>query len=649
MDTFVLYEDNLPELPADFTQNYFSYRNEPIFFKVGEPLIDASDISYKGTKVQVGSAAAGGTAGEIFIVLDIKPKSQSKFAEITNKYYQKRLAICLDNIVVSAPEIASRNIREPIITGEFTKTEADELVKILRAGPLPVSLDLKSQLLVSPSLGKEIFHKGLLALAIGIGFVTVLLFLSYVDHIAMLVAFVICMILQGMLLFIFGRMGWITLNMISLSGLVVLIGISVDNLILIFEELRTIILDESKDAYTQNYWLMMLNQAFHNEKGIILLANITTIITLVPLYYLQGPITDLVMIMVLGIIVAVIINVWFAGRLLVNGGFISTLEKVSPLPRPLLQLRFSLFSFSRSFLILYLCAVIISVFLLVNRGVERGLDFKGGTEIKLFSDQGIGTDNLRSYASEYFGERCEVKRIKASSSIADESFQYIIRVPGTDDLPAENTGESYPEGAENSNRSNRVAEKFVGYLNDKAFVPVRIGSVDVLGSTVVLLNQRVVIFSACAGLLLLSLFIGFAYGFSYPIPVIMALILDGLIVLGAISLFHVPLSIAVVAAVLTVIGYSINDSIVICGHIHRVSQNVNYLTREEFTKKLNTLSSRVILTTATTAGVAASLWIFGEGIIRDFGLVITIGAIFGTISSVSLVTILLKYIRCNRN
>jgi SecD/SecF fusion protein len=632
---FVSDPEELFKLPEDVRQHYFRYGNENLFLEIGEVLIDASDLSYRGTKVEIAQPTLDDRKGGPYIRLELNPRSRSKFADLTDKYYGERLAICLDNVIISIPKIAARHIREPIITGDYTRTEAEDLVKILRAGPLPVSLNLTSQLLVSPSLGKKAFHQGLTALIIGICFIAILLGLSYVDHLAMLVAFAVCMTLEGALLFIFGRMGWLTLNMISLSGLIVLIGISVDNLILVFEESRSIVSEERAHAYTQENWLMELNNAFRKEKGIIVLANITTVVTLVPLYFLQGPITDLVKMMALGIGLAVLINVWFAGRLLSSRGFVEPLEDASQFPSPLLAMRFPLFSFRRPLLALYLAAVAVSIFLLATRGLERGLDFRGGTEIMLLSDQGIGTDNLRDCASDYFGERCQVKRLKTRYADEVEGFQYVVQVPRVQQLSAEEVGGGQ-EDADGA-ATDLTAEKFAEFLGSNVSTPVRIGTVDVLGPTFVALNRQVAVVSVVAGLLALIVIIGLKYGGGYPIPVIVALILDGLIVLGAISLFRIPLSLAAVAAVLTVIGYSINDSIVICGHIHREVKSSATVERERFASILKSLSPRVVLTSLTTAGVAAALWIFGKGLIRDFGLIITVGAVFGTVSSISLV------------
>lgn len=622
---------SLSQLPEAERKNYFRFADGRVFFRLSQPLLQASDILYKQTRVELSQPTMQNPKKEPFIRLALRDTSKTKFAQITNQYYQQRLAICLDQTIVSAPVVAAKGIREPIISGGFTMTEANELTKILRAGPLPVSLELVAQSLVSPNLRKETYNRGLIAVGVGIGFVILILGLAYADHLALLITFGICITLEALLLFMFGQNGWITLNMVSLSGLVVLLGISVDNLILIFEEFRNIQAEER--AFSGQQVLSSLNKAFKEEMGIIILANITTVVTILPLYFLEGPIKDLVKVMFLGIIAAVLTNVWYTRRLLAKRELVLPLEDASPSHRPLFSVHFDIFSLSRPLSGVYLIAVVLSGFLLINRGLEEGLDFKGGAEIKLLSDQGISTENLRAYALDYFGERCEIKKVTSQNT---NEFQYIVRVPTSEKLLAE-TSELVSTQPQISGLA--TAEGFLKNLQVKEPVSIRLASIDSLGPTVVALNRTVVIFSIIGGLLTLTLFIGFKYGLGYTIPVIVALILDALIVLGSISFFGVPVSIPVIAAVLTIVGYSINDSIVICGHIHRGLASGD----KDFSSILRSLSSRVVLTSLTTAGVAASIWYFGRELIRDFGAVITLGVIFGTISSLSLVTVILKY------
>lgn len=648
--------DELSRIPEEFRENIFYYEREGAFLIVGRSLLTASDINYRGTKAEMSRPTIQEPKAEPYIRLMLKAGSKDAFAALSRQYYQKQLAICLDDVIISAPMISDRDIREPIITGDYSMTEAREFAKILRAGPLPVSLDLVSEVLISPSLGEASFRGALIALLVGICLITVLLGLAYADYLSMFLTFVICLLLEGGLLFIFGQMEWLTLSMVTVSGLVVLLGISVDNLILVFEEHRYI--ERETDKFGSGC-VQTLREAFKRERSIVVLANITTIATIMPLYFLGGPITNLVEMMVLGVLTAVVVNVWFAQRLLGHPGFVNPLNDASPSHRPLLKVRFDIFSLKRPLSVLYVLTAVAAAALLVGRGVDLGLDFEGGTEIVLASDVGLGTDDVRMYATDYFGDECEVKRMR-SAQTDSEGFQYVVRIPRMEQL-IETTGASNEEAASLADNSPKSPQEFVNYLGYLKSTAIRIISIDHLGPTVVALNRSVVLICLAAGLVLLTIFVSVAYGAGSAFPVIAALVLDGLITVGAISLFEVPLSIPVIAATLTVIGYSINDSIVLCGHVHRHWKNLSQelrntpdsilrqaktksdaLLESTFKTVLKPLTPRVLFTSLTTTGVAAGLWIFGHGIIRDFGLVITVGTIMGTLSSISLVATLLK-------
>lgn len=662
LDDNVVDHNYIAELPEEERDSYFYFQGQNGYLKVGEPLLDAADISYSGTRAETASPSLTSPNPTPHIRLALRAHAKDRFAEITTQYFEKRLAVCLDQTIVSSPQIAAKGIREPIITGKYEKTEAEDFAKILRAGPLPVALNLVSEVLVSPNLGKDTYARGLWALISGLIFVAVILGLAYSDRLEMLATFLICLVMEGVLIFLLGQWGWLTLNMISLSGVIVLMGISVDNLILIFEEFRSIVSEEVRFRLSDS--IQRLQVAFRGEMDIILLANATTGLVLLPLLLLQGPITDLVAIMILGIGVALLTNIWYARHLLATESFVRPLDGISTSLRPILSVKFDIFAANRGLFAIYMIAAAAAVVMLANRGLERGLDFKGGTEIVLLADKGIDTENLRTYASEYFGERSEVKRIIDPFTKDEQSFQYVLHVPRIERLEVDadpsSSASAAPDETPAATGGIPTAEGFAAYISSELPMAIRLASVDLLGANVAALNRAVVVASIAIALVILVMLMSWRYEFSYVVPVILALMLDGLIVLGAVSLFKIPLSLPVVAAVLTVVGYSINDSIVLCGHIYRDLEsesrfrNVSTEELEEIrtnpTPKLDEfmaeivrkLSPRILLTTLTTAAVAASLAIFGLGLLRDFGLVIVVGVIFGTISSVTLVTTMLK-------
>jgi SecD/SecF fusion protein len=638
-------------LPA----NVFHYPTGGQFFQVGPPILDASDISYKNTRTETRPITLQHPNGDVIVSLALQSHAMRDFSEMTTAHLGQRVAICLDDVVISAPTIAQAGIVQPVITGMSSRTEAEELTKILRAGPLPVSLDLDSQSLVSPTLGAADLERGGIALLIGLAMVALVLGAAYADHLAMCATFIVCMALQGAVLFALASWGLLTLSLASLSGLVVLIGISVDNLILVFEEYRR---SESQElAFGIRDNLMWLTSAFRAEFLIISLANATTVLTLLPLYLIAGPIKDLVQMMMLGIATAVVVNVWFAQRLIGNRAFFTKLEQISRL-RPFISIRADIFSRRSQLTIVYIIMVLASLVGVTFRGLDLGLDLQGGSEIIISADEGIETDRLRQYSFEYYGEHTEVKQVRRQGVSEAKGIQYAIRIPQPDAPAATQVDPALNEGD-----SKRSAEDFVEYVRNREPVALRLHSIDLLGPTVVALNQTILLFSVLLGLFLLGAIPRLWYGRGYAAPVLAALIGDGMVVLGVLSVLDVPISIPIIAAVLTVIGYSINDSIVLCGHIYkewplalneleqrsiselsRIAERPELETSLLFSRILRPLSQRVVLTSATTSVVAAALLFTGGGILQSFGVVILVGTVIGTISSISLVAGRLEYL-----
>jgi|GEM_PF-3076916 len=639
--------DQFLQLSESDQRFYYLLEGTEYYLPVSEePIFDVSGIDYKQTRVQ----AAQDTL-KPYIVIALNPGAGEEFAAMTSQYYDQVIAICLDELIVSAPRVAASDISEPIIEGEFTTEEANDLARILRSGPMPVSLDLATETSTSPALGQDNLRRGLIGMAVGFAFFVVIFVLAYADHLAMLVTAAICIILEAAFIYIFARMGWfITLNMIALAGLTVLLGMAVDNLILVFEEFRSRQLKE--EDLTHRQLISGVRKAFKDEAGIILRANVVAVIALWPLSFLDGPIQDLVAVMIVGTIITLIITVWFARGLLTTKEFLIPLDDASPSRKRLIPIRFDLLRLNRPFLLLYVIAVIVSIVSLSTKGLELGLDFKGGTEISIISSEGIGLENLRTYAAQYFGDRVEVKRL-TNNLLEGSSFEYIVWAPASDAAATEETN------------SNIVADRFVAAMQKELSPTIKLGSVKLLGSTVLGLSLSRALTYATVGIVLLVLFIGISLrnGFRYFLPVLFATILDGLIIMGAISLFQVPLSIPVIGTVLTILSYSTNDSIVLCGHIVRefsnkeeeisqrlkemrlrdkqelvqVTQDAGKFTGRYVGNIMKDLSLRVILTSLTTVVAAIALWITGQGILRDFGLIVTIGIIVGTFSSVSLV------------
>jgi len=155
--------DEFSKLSEDDQQKYFLYEGMDSYYEISEPVFDVSGIDYRQTRWLYSEPPSR----RPYILLVLKPGADKTFGDMTTQYYDQQIAICLDNVIVSAPRIADRDIREPTITGDFTESEAEDLARILRSGPMPVSLDLVSETLTSPALGQDNLRRGLIGISVG--------------------------------------------------------------------------------------------------------------------------------------------------------------------------------------------------------------------------------------------------------------------------------------------------------------------------------------------------------------------------------------------------------------------------------------------------------------------------------------------------
>ncbi|MBN1674345.1 MAG: hypothetical protein JXR37_25080 [Kiritimatiellae bacterium] len=602
------------------------------YWPLGRALLGAEQIDHRKTTVD-----QGGMGADFFVRLALRPAYESAFADLTTRYHEKILAICLDTEIVCLPRISAKGIRQPIITGDFSAKEATQLAAILRAGPLPASLDLRSQYTVDPTLGTRARQRGLYALIIGGAAVALLIVLAYADHLAMVVSFFVCFAVDAVVILLCARFGWPALNMVSLAALVVLVGISADNLILVFEEYRN--RTEGADGKSGQATILSdrvksLGATFKGEDRIVVLANLTTVLTLLPILMIEGSIRDLIIMMSLGIGLALLVNFFYGHSLVTFRPFALPLERKRLAGRPLLSCSWDIFRFRRPVAWAYMALVAASVAAVATRGFNVGLDFRAGMQILLVADRDLGTGELAACAQDYFGTRAEITR-KRDAALAQDEFHYLVRVP---------TGETLREAAPDGDAAGTAAhaptaEGFVKRVGERTGAAVRADSIDMLSASLALLNRRIVWISAVFALVVLAGVVAYAYRPSYAIPVVAALLFDCVIVLGAVSLFQVPLSIPLLAAILTIAGYSINDSLVLCGHVKKgVGDDLKQrLSPDDFSAILKPLASRIFLTSLTTLSPALALWVLGVGLVRDFGLVIAVGVVVGTVSSVSLV------------
>ncbi|MBL7157340.1 MAG: protein translocase subunit SecD [Candidatus Omnitrophica bacterium] len=564
-----------------------------------EELLVEKKASLKGdTLVDATTDFSQTTFNQPYVSIRLNNVGGATFSELTGANVGKRLAIVLDGTVYSAPvireKIPSGNAQ---ITGNFSVQEANDLAIVLRAGALPAPVKVIEERTVGPTLGKDSIEKGIKAIITG-GLI-VLLFMAVYYLISGLIAD-FALILNMVL--ITGALAYFhaTLTLPGIAGLVLTIGMSVDANVLIFERIR----EEFKLGKSMR---AAIQSGFQRAYITILDANITTLITALILFQFgTGPVRGFATVLSIGIISSMF-TALVVTRLILD--FLATgTHKINKLV--MLQfVRNPKINFIGARKVAYVVSVVLIVIgmftFIKRREANYGIDFTGGV--------------LQQYRFERF--------------IPLNDIRETLRPIGAGDVPIQQFSDKREILIRTQeDNSGQIMGKFKSTFKDNRFEVMRIERVgpsigkDLRGKAV-----KTVIFAMIG----ICLYVSFRFEFRFAIAAIVALLHDVGISLGAIALTHRELSIPVVAALLTIVGYSINDTIVVFDRIREDRKLMRKSTYKEIINaSINQTFSRTLLTSLTTLIVVLALYFFGGEVINDFAFVMLVGIISGTYSSI---------------
>ncbi|MFT7333894.1 MAG: SecD/SecF fusion protein [Sphingobacteriales bacterium] len=540
---------------------------------------------------------------------------------ITKENIGRSVAIVLDNYVYTYPTVQSEiSGGVSSISGNFTINETKDLSNILKAGKLPAPTKIVEEEIVGPSLGKEAIQAGLISAISGL--VLVLLFMIFYYSTA---GFVANLALFANVFFIFGVLASLNavLTLPGIAGIVLTIGMSVDANVLIYERIR-------EELARGKGLKLAISDGYKNAYSSIVDANVTTLLTGIVLYVFgTGPILGFATTLIIGILTS-LFSAIFITRLIFewqvrkekNVKFsIKSTENVFSNTK---------FDFITKRKIAYMISgtvIAIGIVSIVVRGFSLGVDFKGGRSYVVRFDETVSTTDVRASLGEAFQGSPEVK-IFGSAEQLKITTTYLINEnePNTDSLV---------EAA--------LDKGLVGFNT-----PFEIMSSQKVGPTIAN-DIKVGAFWA----VLMSMIIVFIYllirfrKWQFGLGALFALVHDVLFILGLFSLLNgvVPFSLdidqAFIAAILTVVGYSINDTVVVFDRI-REYLNLHHSKNADIepiiNDALNSTLSRTIITAVTTFFVLLVLFIFGGEVIRGFTFAMLVGVVVGTYSSIFIAT-----------
>jgi SecD/SecF fusion protein len=542
------------------------------------------------------------------------------FGKATEANIGRPMAIVLDDLVVSAPTINGRIDFSGQITGRFDADEARDLAIALNSGSMVVKVREDSTDVVSASLGADSVKSGVTSALWGLALTGVCVVVYY-----MVPGAIALMALALNAIFVLAAMAYfgMTLTLPGIAGLILSIGMAVDANVLVFERMR----EELRHGHSV---LSSIDIGFSKAAVAILDSNFTTFIAAIVLFQFgTGPIEGFAITLSIGVIATVFTGL-VVGRSLFDFFYerriIKTVKMLSAI-KP--DTRIPFMSVRNACMIGSTVLVVASLVLFgikLNQGTMLGVDFMQGTNVRvnLQEQEVVDVAAIRGALNDAGFAGPTVQQLMEGDALINK-FQ--IRVGDIDmkDAPK--------EALTVAQRLRTALDPLVG--NDDAKVVFE--SVKTVGPAVGAQLRSDAIWAVVWSLLFIGLYIGYRFKLNYAMASVVALAHDVALTLGVFALFDRQISLAVVAAILTVMGYSLNDTIVV---FDRIREDVDkFRSRglklpEIIDLALNSTLSRTLLTSVTTMVVVIMLFLFGGADIQDFALAMVVGIVAGTYSSI---------------
>ena len=575
----------------------------------------------------------GNTGGNPEVSMSMNGEGASVWARMTGDNIGKQIAIVLDGMVYSYPMVNSKiEGGSSQITGNFTLEEAEDLANVLKSGKLPAPATIIQEQVVGPSLGAESINAGLISVVIA--FVLVLIYMILFYQGAGLVADV-ALLCNVVLLFgtlvSFGAV----LTLPGIAGLVLTLGMAVDANVIIYERVK-------EELRAGKGLSKAIADGYSNAYSAIIDGQITTLLTGFVLFVFgSGPVQGFATTLIIGIITSVLTSI-FITRIIFDDR-VSKGKNVTfgnKLTRNFLQnTRVDFLGKKKIAYIVSGTLILISLVSIFTKGFTYGVDFTGGRTYVVRFDQPVSAEEVRAAAIAEFDGAVEVKQFGGESQMKITT-QYLVEDESTD-ADAEVENKLY--NALNGFFATDLAfEDFTSTLEN----PNGIISSDKVGPTIANDITRDAIIAVIIALFVIFGYIAIRFkGWTWGLGGVTGLAHTALIVIGFFSLFSgiLPFSLDIdqtfIAAILTIIGYAINDTVVIFDRIREYKElHPKADFRQNVNEALNSTLSRTMNTSLTTLVTMLAIAIFGGEVIRGLAVALILGIVIGTYASIFIAT-----------
>ena len=561
---------------------------------------------------------------QVEVVMQMNADGAEKWARITETYKGQAIAICMDGLVYSAPTVNDQitgGISQ--ITGNFTIEEAEDLANILKSGTLPAKARIIDEVIVGPTLGADNIRAGFISFIIALFLVLIYMWAYYAK--AGLVANIA---LIANIFFLVGSLASLqaSLTLPGIAGIVLTIGMAVDANVIIFERIK-------EELRSGKGVKMAVDEGYKHAMTSIIDANLTTLLTAIVLaVFGSGPVLGFATTLIIGIFTS-LFSALFISRLLIT----ELLERKKDVSfsnsfseKIMTNSKIDFVGKRKIFYVISSLIIIGGIASMVVRGLDYGVEFTGGRTFTVeFKEKEADFEGIRNSLAKEFVE--DGQELKPEVKMIDNKFKAKITT-------------KFMSGEETEEADKLVEAKLkkgLEGMGDYEIVEQRR-----VGAAVSSELKTSSMFSIIFALLMIFIYIVFRFRkWQYGVGAVAALFHDVLITVGMFSIFYgiLPFSMeidqAFIAAILTVVGYSINDTVIVFDRIReylnsgkRIEQNIL------INNALNSTLSRTINTSLTTLVVLVAIFLFGGEAIKGFSFALLIGIVVGTYSSLFVAT-----------
>lgn len=602
---FQMVDDSVPVqqaidgTPPEGDEVVYSFDDPPVAYLVKkEPLVSNKNF----VDAQAGIDT---TTQEPVITFRLDSIGADRFSKATKANVGKSFAIVLDNQVLSAPVISEEipgNTGQ--ISGNFDLSGASNLALVMRAGALPASVTVLEERTIGTDLGAAAVASGKIAALIGAALVIVFMLLTYgLLGVIANIALVVNVILILAVLTLFGA----PLTLAGVAGIVLTIGMAVDSNVLIYERIR----EDRRAGFSV---IQAIDSGFSRALATIVDANVTTLIAALVLFILgSGPVHGFALTVTIGIVTTLfttftltrwLVSVWvqWARPKEVPGALLKLVPNDTKIP--FMKLRFLTLGFSA-------LSSIGAIVLFAIVGMNFGIDFKGGTMVEIQSHEGaIDLDDVYSRL-----EDLNIGDIKIEPFKSDDRALITVGSQG-----------------EGEDAEQTVGVKIRGELQDD----FDFRRIDVIGPSVSSELSHAGMLAVGLSLAVIFVYVWLRFEWHFALGAILATIHDVLLLLGMFIVFQMEFNLWSIAALLAIVGYSLNDTVVI---YDRVRENLRRYGNSMSLSALldasiNQTLSRTILTSLATFLALIVLYLYGGDDVKSFALVLGVGIIVATYSSI---------------